>query len=335
MSKRQKKRVTLEDIARKAAVSTMTVSRVLNNKGEISESTRQRVLKIIEELDYRPSRIARSLATNRSYTVGVTIPDIANPYFAELVSAAQTVAWENDYNVILCNTQENHDRERDVLRLLEENRVDGVIIGATRLPDEDLLELLKKQRAVILINRDISLEGIGIVQVDELVGASKAVNHLLSKHRHLGMLAGPPYSQSSRLRLQAYQDIQSKQGYDDNLKRVEHCSPDATGGYQATIQILTNFPEIEGLFCYNDLVAIGALQACLELNKKVPDDLAIVGYDDTYLASHVFPPLTTVHSHIKQIGKIAMEKLLQHIQGKSDNKKVVIEPQLIIRESAP
>lgn len=334
MPKRQSKRITLEDIAKKAGVSAMTVSRVLNNKGEISESTRHRINKIIQELDYRPSRIARSLATNQTFTVGVMVSDIVNPYFAYIVSGAQATAWENDYNLLLYNTQEDPERERVCMRLLEDTQVDGLLICSTRLSDEELITFVEKQQAVVIVNRPLSPDLASVIWIDDALGSKKAVNHCFELGRHqLGIIAGPRASLSANLRLQAYLDLQKEHGYLHNLERVIHATPDSDGGYQATLDLLTEHPSIDGLVCYNDLIAIGALEACRTLARSVPDDVAVVGYDDIAFASHVHPPLTTLQISPKTLGRMAMEMLVERIQGKIHLEETIIEPELIIRKS--
>jgi LacI family transcriptional regulator len=334
LSKRQSKRVTLEDIAQKAGVSAMTVSRVLNNKGEISDSTRNKISEIIQEMDYRPSRVARSLATNQTFTVGVMVSDIVNPYFAYIVSGAQATAWGNDYNLLLYNTQEDPERERVCMRLLEDTQVDGVLICSTRLNDEELITFVEKQQAVVIVNRAISSDLASAIWIDDALGSKKAVSHCIDLGRtQLGIIAGPKASLSANLRLQAYIDLQKEHGYLHNLERVVHTTPDSDGGYQATIDLLTKHPSINGLICYNDLIAIGALEACRSLKRSVPDDIAIVGYDDIAFASHVYPPLTTLQINPKLLGHMAMDMLIERIQGKIHREETIIEPELIIRNS--
>lgn len=333
---RPKKRVTMEDIAREAGVSTMTVSRVLNNKGETSADTRERIYRIANELDYRPSRIARSLATQQSYTLGLIVPDIANPYFAELASGAEKIAWEQGYNVLLCNTQENAEREQDVLRLLEETQVDGVLLCATRLPDDVLLPLLEKHRAVVLLNREIDSEAVGMVNVQDDYGAQIAVQHLIQRGRQqIGFLAGPPNSQSARLRARGFLRAHAAaQRPTHNLPQLD-CAPDSRGGHTAARRLLEQHPALDALFCYNDLVAVGALQACREMGKRVPQDIAIVGCDDIPLASLVWPPLTSVRADVHHLGELALHMLIKCVQGKQPQPQIRIKPQLVIRESAP
>jgi len=333
---RQKKRVTLADVAREAGVSTMTVSRVINNKGEISDQTRQRINEIIDKLDYRPSRLARGLATSQTYILGLIVPDIANPYFATLASGAEQIAWDNGYILLLCNTQEDPEREREVLRLLEQTYVDGVLVSGSRLEDDDLLPLLENQRAVVLLNREMPSQVAAQIQVNNIGGAHIAVQHLIrTQHQRIGLLTGPSTSQSAHLRAQGYRQALGEAGFDVDPALQVFCTPDEEGGHSAALQMLERAPDLDGLFCYNDLVAIGALQACQEQGKTIPQDIAIIGCDDIPLARFIKPALTTLRADIQQLGRLGLTALIARIQGEKQPSRVMIDFELVIRESAP
>jgi LacI family transcriptional regulator len=328
--------VTIADVAREANVSTQTVSRAINNKGEISPETRQRVLEVIERLGYRPNSIARGLATNRTLTLGLVVPDIANPFFPEVARAAEDLALEHGYNMFLCNTIEDPDREAAVLGLLEDKRVDGVILCASRLPDERLLPLLRRHKAVVLVNRPAPTEVAGIVRLDDVEGARRVVRHLLASGRGtLGLLAGPATAYSGQARARGFNAALADAGREHDPRRARQCPPYLEGGYQAALDLLAAHPEIDGLVCYNDLVAIGALQACRELGRDVPRDIAIVGCDDILLAGLVSPALTTLRVSKSMIGARAVQMLLDRIHGREAQAEVVFTPELVVRASAP
>jgi LacI family transcriptional regulator len=333
---KRKNRITIEDVAREAGVSTMTVSRVLNNKGEIREETRERILKIIDELGYRPSRLARSLATNRTYILGVVVPDIVNPFFAQLVTGAETVAWQHGYHVLLCHTGEDYGREEAVLDLLEDTQVDGVLVCSARLPDEQLLPLLAKQDAAVLLNRQVASELAGMIRVHDVAGAVKAVQHLLhTGHERVGLIAGPAASTSARERRRGFIFANETEGRPENIPLQVESSPTTQGGYQAAITLLQAYPDLNGLFCYNDLTAVGALQACTEMGRHVPHDIALVGCDDIPLAGLISPTLTTLSVDKEQLGADAIQLLIDRIQGRPAVDELLIEQTLVIRESAP
>lgn len=329
-------RITISDVAKRAGVSSMTVSRVLNRKGEISFSTRKRVQQAIKDLDYRPSTVARSLKTNRTMTVGMIIPDVTNPFFPEIVRGVEDTAWAQNYTMVLCNTAEDPAREEATLRLLEANRVDGIILCSPRLSDEQLLPLLERHSATVLVNRTVPGGVFDTVQVDDTYGTICAVQHLLRDGRQvIGCLAGPSYSYSGKKRMRGYITALEAEGRAFNPKLVVNCSPNEEGGYKASKELLITHPEIDGLICYDDMVAIGALQACAELNIYVPSDIAIIGCDDVRYATLVTPTLTTLRISKYDIGASAARMLLEKMEGRSSQKEIILKPKFIIRASAP
>lgn len=334
-----KSTITISDVAREAGVSTQTVSRVLNNKGEISPTTRRLVTDVIQRLGYRPNAVARSLVTRRTLSLGLVVPDIANPFFPEIARGAEDVALAAGYSVFLCNTIEHAEREIAVLRLLEEKRVDGVVVCSARLPDEQLVPLLKRHQAVVLVNRTVPNGTAGTVRVDDASGTRQAVGHLHAGHRgKLAMLAGPENSHSGRERVRGFRDALRDAGGPEDPSLIVSCPPYLEGGYQAATGLLSPSRGIDGLVCYNDLVAIGALQACHDLGVRVPDDVAIVGCDDILLARLVTPSLTTMRVSKYEIGASAVRMLLGRIAGsghRSERTEVVIRPELVARASAP
>jgi LacI family transcriptional regulator len=331
-------RVTMSDVAREAGVSLMTVSRVINNKGEISPATRQRVLDIIERLDYRPSSIARGLVTKRTATLGLVVPDIANPFFSEVARGAEHTAYAEGYNVFLCNTEEDTRRELAVLQSLEEKRADGIVICSSRLEDSELQAAVAQHPAVVLINRPLEgNNGAGAVLVDDETGGRVATQHLLQAgHPAVGFLAGPPASYSGHQRAKGYRAALVAAGLPYNSAWVRDCSPTVEGGQEAARELLTDHPDLTALFCYNDLVAVGALQACASLGRVVSESLSIVGFDDIPLAALVTPPLTTCRVPRYELGTQAMRLLLDQIDGSpAECAEIVLRPELIVRASAP
>ena len=329
-------KVTIADVARAAGVSSQTVSRVINNKGELKPETRRSVTEVIERLGYRPSSIARSLATNRTFTLGLSVPDIDNPFWPGIARGIEDVAWEQGYHVFLCNTTEDPQREAAVLQLLEDKRVDGVIVAGSRLPDERLLPLIEKHSAAVLVNRTLPGSQAGVVRIDTCDGAIQAVNHLLAGgRRQIGFLAGPPASQNSRAHLNGYLAAYAAAGLAADHEWIIACPPTLAGGYEAARVLLARCLELEALYCYNDLVAIGALQACAELERRVPADIAIVGFDDILLASLVTPSLTTLGVSKYAIGASAARMLFECINGQAEQSELVVKPELVRRASAP
>jgi LacI family transcriptional regulator len=330
-------RVTMADVAREAGVSSMTVSRVINNKGDVSAATRQRVLEVIDRLGYRPSSIARGLATRRTGTLGLVVPDVANPFFSDVARGVEHVAHAEGYNVFLCNTEEDPQRELAVLESLEEKRVDGLVLCSSRLGEEELRAVVARHPFVVLANRRIEGDRVQSVLIDDEIGGRLATCHLLKAgHRKVGFLAGPVNSHSGRQRTRGYHAALEAAGLPHESLLVVPCSPVVEGGQIATRELLSAHPELTALFCYNDLVAVGALQACAERGLAVPGDVAIVGYDDIPLAALVTPPLSTCRVPRYELGAQAVRVLVDQIMGCPDEcGEIVLQPELVVRASAP
>lgn len=330
-------RITMTEVARRAGVSLMTVSRVVNNKEDVSESTRQRVLKIIEDSGFRPSSIARSLVTQRTGTLGLVVPDIDNPFFSGLVSGVESQAYSNGYNVFLCNTNEDAQREQSILVSLEEKMIDGLILCSSRLPDEELRAAAERFPAVVIISRQLPGAGLGTALIDDRLGGNLAVTHLLrTGRRRIGLITGPAISFSSQGRLSGYRQALEDAGIPFRDQLVYRCRPVQEEAAQAVRHLLSICPNLDGLFCHNDLVAVGALQALKQYGICVPDDVAVVGYDDIPIAAWVTPALTTCRVERFELGSQAMRLLLERIRNSNhQEREVVVSPRLVVRQSAP
>lgn len=327
---------TIRDVAERAGVSRQTVSRAINNKGEIGAATRARVLEIARELGYRPSSIARGLKTRRTLTLGLVVPDIANPFFAEVVRGASERAYAADYTVLLCNTDEDPEREWAILRLLESHRVDGIVLVSSRLSDGMLAKASRQWRPLVMVNRLQAgpTPGVGYVVVNDAEAARGATQYLLARgHRQIGLLAGTPTSRSGQERRRGYAEALAAAGLEDDAWTA-HCAPNVEGGREAALALLHRQPNLTAILAYNDLVAVGALQACRALGRSVPQGCAIVGWDDIVFAELISPPLTTVRMPKYEIGERAMGLLLDLIADSDAAPEVIrLDATLIVRES--
>lgn len=319
----------------------MTVSRALNKKDGISPETRTLVLDIIEKLGYRPSSIARSLVTQRTGTIGLVVPDISNPYFSGIAHGVADIANEEGLSVLLCDTEEEPQRELDSLAVLEEKQVEGLLIAAPRQQSERLVPLLKRHPNVVVINRIFNetpeFNASGYVINDDLAGGKLATRLLIEKgHRVIGFLAGPSTSYGSSRRHSGYRITLEEAGLCYEPNHIRYCPPTVRGGREAAIQLLEEHPQITALFCFNDMVAIGALQAGIQLGRRIPEDLSLVGYDDIPMASWVTPALTTCSVPFEEMGRLATKLLIAHICDCADGcESTVLTPDLIIRASTP
>jgi len=327
----------MADVAREAGVSLMTVSRVVNHKGNVSEATCLRIREVIEQLDYRPNGIARSLATRHSGTLGLVVPDNSNPFFSALARGAEHLAYQEGYSIFLCNTEEEAGRELAVLQSLEEKGVDGIILCSSRLEESKLRDAVARYSFVVLINRRLDDEKICSVLIDDKHSGQIAIEHLLNSGcRAIGMLAGPQNSYSGQQRVCAYYETMRAAGLGPDSGWVTNCSPRVEEGMQAAQELLVAHPELTALFCYNDLVAVGVLKACSRMGLSVPGDIAVVGHDDVPLAELVTPELTTCRVPQYEMGQQAVQLFLEYIGGgKMGRREVFVRPQLIIRASAP
>lgn len=332
-------RVTMADVARTVGVSLMTVSRVINRRGDVSDETRQRVLEAIEQLGYRPSSIARGLATSHTGTLGLVVPDVANPFFSDVARGVEHIAYAASYSVFLCNTEEDPAREWSVLESLDQQRVDGIILCSSRLGDTQLDAVCQSDTAVVLVNRrpPTPARGVAAVMIDDVTGARCTVEHFLERgHQAIAFLAGPANSWSAQRRMDGYRAALRDAGVAANPGWILHAAPNVEGGQAATVQLLSRHPELTALFCYNDLVAIGCLRACAELGIRVPDQLAVAGFDDIPLAALVTPALTTHRVPRYQLGVHAVKALLDQITGAAEGPgEILVRPELILRASAP
>jgi LacI family transcriptional regulator len=331
------RRITIKDVAREAGVSPQTVSRAINDKGEICPETRERVLRVAERLGYRPNSVARSLATRRTLNVGLVVPDVSNPFFASVARGILDAAQGASYNVFLCNTDENAERELGAIHSLEAQRVDGMIVCSSRLPEQKLVEVADRYQPLVLVNRRIDRPQAGCVMVADARAMEQAVDYLLELgHRQIGLLAGPAQSHSGKERIKGYQRAMQVHNITPLPSWQIHCPPQLEGGQVAAHHLLQQAPELTALVAYNDLVAIGALRACAELGLGVPKDCAIVGCDDVLLAALVSPALTTIRIPTYELGQRAMGLLLDMIgsdRPHQDTGPIIVSPHLVFRDS--
>lgn len=331
-------RITIADVAARAGVSMMTVSRAMNNKKGVSEATRVRILLIAQEMGFQPSGIARGLATNRTGTIGLVVPDIANPFFAEIARGVEDVAHAHDYNVFLLNSSETIEREQKALDSLWTRQVDGLICCSSRLQQSKLLYYLDRFSDVVLINRalDEDYAGVVTIDVDDAAGSFQAVAHFVEQGRlNMAFVAGPAHSDSSQKRQEGFRAACALYGVETAVSNIQPCAPTREGGYQAAMSLLSAKPELQAILAFNDLVAVGVMQAVWENGRSVPADIAIIGFDDIPLASLVTPSLSTLRIDKHGLGEQAMNTLV-HLMNATDqthSANQTIQPKLILRQS--
>ncbi len=329
--------VTIKDVAREAGVSIGTASQAMRGSPAVREETRRRVLAVATRLRYQPSALARGLVTRRTHTVGLLISDIANPFFIWAVRAVEDVAQENGYNVILCNTDEDPAKETQYLRVLMEKRVDGIILATTAGCLEAVRDVRWQRIPLVLFDRELPRVAAETVKVDSVLGGRLATEHLLGLgHRRIAIIHGPVVRSTGAERLKGYLAALQAADIRPILELIREGNFKQESGYKLTQALLEISPPPTALFCTNNLMTVGALQALRERKVRIPDDLSLVGYDDMEWWTLTHPPLTTVSQPVYELGHEAMRLLLGQI-GSNERRRpqrVVLKPELLVRESS-
>lgn len=324
---------TIQEVARKAGVSPTTVSHVINNSRVVSAETRLRVEAAMEELHYRPNALARSLRRGQTHTLGLILPDISNPFFAEIGHSIETAAFEQGYSVILCNTEGDLDKEDLYVDVLSKKQVDGMIFVAAGDQTDSLRALLRHEVPVVVVDRDLPEVEVDAVLADSRQGGYLATQHLIALgHRRIGCIAGPFHLTPSAQRVTGYREalLDAHLLADDDLIKRGDFHPES--GYRAARSLLERRDAPAAIFACNDLMALGALRAAAESGRQVPADLAIVGFDDIELASYTSPPLTTIAQPKADLGRLAVQWLIEHIADKSrPARRELLPTRLIVR----
>jgi LacI family transcriptional regulator len=327
---------TIFDVAQLAGVSTSTVSRTVNGHAGVSPELRARVLEAIGKLGYDQDYMARGLATRTSTTIGLIVTDIRNPAYAELIRGAEAEANSRGYDILFCNTAESAEKEASYMKTLRRHRVAGIVISATRMNDEHIVALVREGTPFVLVNKYMPDLNCPCVRTDTALGARLATSHLLERHhRRILLLNGPPASQSAQLRQQGYLEAFAACDAPVDVQLMRSCQPSIDGGYSGITECLDAGLSFTAVFAYNDLVAVGVLDALRDRKIEVPGTIAVASFDDTILASHTSPPLTSVHQDMDLLGRAAVKFLLDVVQGEPMTPRhTVLEPTLVIRESS-
>ncbi|WP_193195347.1 LacI family DNA-binding transcriptional regulator [Nostoc sp. MG11] len=335
-----KRRVSIEDIARRAGVSHSTVSRALRDNPLISPKVREEIKQLAREMSYVPNAIAQSLLSSRTNTIGVVVTSIADPFFAEVVEGIEQVARPAGLSVVLSTSHRDLEQEIAAIDNFHRRRVDGILVADSRISKQHTKQLIQIAVPTVLINSQAEdqLEMFHSVAIDDRLGAKLAVEHLVSLgHTSIGYLGVGDRSRSNQQRLEGYRIALAEAGLpqiddwvaindEDNIR-----TSDVGTGQKMLSKLFT--AEVTGIFCYNDMVTVGALLACQELGISVPRDLSLVGFDGIALSRFVTPPLTTVSQPMLEIGCSAMQMLLDLVQGKSVE-NLVLSPFLVTRGSS-
>jgi LacI family transcriptional regulator, fructose operon transcriptional repressor len=325
--------VSIKEVAAAAGVSTATVSRVLSNGLHVRPEVRERVLATVERLGYRPNLVARSLRSQQSSTIGLIVSDISNPFFTAISRAVEDTAYEQGFSVLLCNTDENPEKEAIYLNLMRDTSVAGAIMSPTRKTVANFAES-NLPLPIVVVDRFISNGDVDTVLLDNVDAAYRLITHLIERgYRRIAALCS---EMSTGLERQVgYEKALRAHGLAPKSEYMKYVPPKSEAGYVATLKMLDVAEPPDALFTINSLIAEGALQAIRERNLTIPDDIALVTFDDTTWSSLVQPPITLIAQPTYEIGKTAAELLIQRIADPGrPTRQVILKGQLLVRGSS-
>jgi LacI family transcriptional regulator len=327
---------TLTDVARLAGVSTMTVSRAINDSGYVSPEARARVNRAIAELGYMPNVLARQLRSKRTKTLALVLTDIANPFFTTIARGVEDAARAQGYAVMFCNTDESEAQEIEYVRVLIQRQVDGVLLVPATDSSASLQLLHKHGLPVVVLDRRLRSGGVDEVRTDSEAGAHVAVRHLLDLgHRRIAVLTGPEAVSTAADRVAGYRRAMAEEGLEPDGELVIFGGYNETSGYEMTRRILDVRPQPTALFAANNFIAFGAIRALREAGMSTPKDMSIAVFDDLPPGWVFDPFLTVVSQPAYEIGKQAAELMLERLAGKApaEPRTIVLPSELITRRS--
>ncbi|OPJ61314.1 LacI family DNA-binding transcriptional regulator [Clostridium oryzae] len=328
--------VSIKDVAREAGVSIATVSRVLNDVDVVNEDTKKKVKDAILKLGYRPNIVARSLKTQKTRTVGILIPDISSQLYPEIVRGTEDVANIYDYNIILCNSDSDLEKEKEYLRVLKEKMVDGVLYMSSSLEPE-IVELIKElELTTVLVVTTDKDKTFPSVSIDNREAAYDAAIYLLNKGNKKVAYIGSHKDavNAGAARYFGYEDALKEKGIEINENLIYFGELRAQEGYEGVNKILESGEKFDALFCGSDEIAMGAINALREKNIKVPEDVDVIGFDNIYSSSIFYPKLTTVAQPMYDMGSVGMRMLIKSINKKDlEEKNYILPYELIERDS--
>jgi LacI family transcriptional regulator len=327
----------MRDVGRKAGVSAMTVSRVINGREGVDPDTQRRVEEAIAALDYVPNRIARGLISQKTQTIGLIVPDFVNPFFAPVVRGAETAARRAGYRVLLCNSEGDLRLEREYIDDLVSHRVEGLLLApASDRSRGSILALLRGGFPLVLIDRALPDVDCDLIVSDSAVGARRLVEHLIAiGHRHIAHITDVDDTSTGRERLRGYREALEHAGIMYQEELVFRATVDQMGGYRAAQQALAMEPLPTAIFTVNNMTVVGAMKALREQGLSVPKDMGLVCFDDVEHLAVLSPFLTVVDQPAETFGSLGAQLLFERIAGKAGlrSRRIVLQTDLIVRES--
>jgi LacI family transcriptional regulator len=328
---------TISDVARRAGVSAMTVSRVINNSGYISPETRERVEKAVHDLGYVPNALARSLRFKQTKTLALVLTDITNPFFTTIARGVEDAASEQGFSVIFCNTDESESKEAEYLNVVLQKQVDGLLLVPASCSSDSVTFLQERKVPVVVLDRCVYDAKIDTLRCDSEEGAYQLTRHLLDLgHTRIAILSGPPSVSTATDRVAGYRRALVEAGLGSRVELVYHGEYSQASGYQMAWQALAVTPRPTALFAANNFITSGALRAVREAGLRVPKDISIVSFDDLPTAPFMGPALTVAAQPAYEMGRKAAELLLTRLagEGPAEPQEIVLPTEIIVRESS-
>ncbi len=323
---------TLKDVARESGLTVGTVSRVLNNRGYISEQTREKVYEVMKRLNYQPNEMARSLSKQSSNTIGIIVPHIVHPYFAKLISNLELAAYNNRYKVLLFNSKGKEEKEEEYIEMCRSNRVAGIVLCTGSFKTEKFKNLACP---LITIERFID-EGTAGIECDNYQGGTLAAEHLIHcgcRHLlHIGGVSGQSMPADDRKR--AFDDVCRRRGVEYMAVDPGRANYDELNYYPVIHQALEQYPQTDGIFASSDLIAAQVIRVCKERGIEIPSQMKVIGFDDVNVAALTTPGITTIRQPVKEMAESAVSMMVKAVDGSMVPARSVFPVSLVIRESA-
>ncbi len=326
--------VKIKDVADAAGVSTATVSRVLANKPHVRQEVKARVMKVVKKLNYRPNRVARSLRSQKSTIIGLIVSDIENPFFQQVGRAVEDAAHEQGYSVMLCNNDEDPDKEQRYLHLIRDENLAGIILSPTRQTADNFSETSELNIPMVVIDRRVSDAEVDNIIIDNVQAAHTITTHLIEHgYRRIGAIFGIG-STTGRERREGFVQALKAHDLQPSTDLVKYANPREDDGFNTTLKLLQLPAPPEAILTSNSLLAAGALLALRESKKAIPEEVALASFDETTWAKLVVPALTVIEQPTYEIGRTAAELLINRIQDPTrSTREVTLKSKLIVRQS--
>jgi LacI family transcriptional regulator len=330
---------TIRDVAREAGVSITTVSRVLNQYADVNPKTRSKVLKVVEQLGYRPNNVARSLVMNRTKTVALVVSELSrwrngHHFMFDVLCGIHDRAQELGYDLVLFSTSPSAQQQTSYMDFVKQRRVDGVVMMGIRLDDPYTREVVEASVPSVLVDVPLTSATCSYVMTDNVGGARMAVEHLIEQgHRQIGFVNGHAQAAVSQERLRGYQEAMERSGIGYRPEWVFFSNFQLEGGAEGARTLLQEHPDLTAIFFASDLMALGAIKSLQEQGVQVPDQISVVGFDDIQIASLMHPALTTVRQNRYEMGSTASETLIRMLENGDTGRGIVLPPELVVRDT--